>query len=396
MKRTLIVALMMLFIAGSLFAQGGKETAPAAAGSTVSAEEQWAIDNGLYEDESMEVLYEKAKAETGSMVVYTISSRTEKNAKAFMEKYPGTNVTVYEISSDELKEKFQREYEAGVDGADLIHSKEVLGDYIVDFFNEGILHNYTPDSIYGNVDAKYKEITPFIMEIEAWFYNTETGKPLTNWWELTTPEYTGRFVVQDAADNSAYLGVYTTLVQHADDMAAAYKDFFGTDIVLDKDEPNAGYAFIKRMLANKPIVADSSNEVVELTGTKGQANPPVGYGSSVKVRNSASKGWALSYNLDVKPSTGMYIMNFFGVVNNCKHPNTAKMFIKYLMGEEDGQGEGYKAYGTEGTWSIRPENPASPGNTTLENALKTVYVPDYDFIYNNHIDVRDYYISHLK
>lgn len=391
MKKTLAV-LMILIAMVSVFATGATETKT----EEISQSEQWAIDNGLYLDEGMDVLYEKAKAEEGSMIVYTISSRTEKVAKAFMEKYPGTNVTVYEISSDELKEKFQREYEAGLEGADLIHSKEVLGDYIADFFNEGILHSYMPKSIYGNIDEKYKVICPFIMEIQAWFYNTESGKPLTNWWELTTPEYTGKFVVQDAADNSAYLGVYTTLVQHADEMAAAYKDFFGKDIVLDKDEPNAGYAFIKRMLANKPIIADSSNEVVELTGTKGQAKPPVGYGSSVKVRNAGSKGWALSYNLDVKPSTGMYIMNFLGIVNNCKHPNTAKMFVIYLMGEADGKGPGYKSYGTEGTWSFRPENPPSEGNMPLSDALSHVFIPDFDFIYNNHIAVRDYYISHLQ
>lgn len=161
MNKRLLALTTLLALATGLFAGGAKEAAPAAAETgtdTVSAEEQWAIDNGLYEDETMDALYEKAKAETGSMVVYTISSRTEKAAKEFMSEYPGLDVTVYNISSDELKEKFQREYEAGIAGADLIHSKEVLGDYKVDFFDTGILHNYMPDSIYGNVNKRFKSI----------------------------------------------------------------------------------------------------------------------------------------------------------------------------------------------------------------------------------------------
>lgn len=370
--------------------------APKLVEKKVSVEEQWAIDNGLYLDESMDALYEKAKQESGEMVVYTISSRTEKVAKKFMETYPGLKVTVYNISSDELKEKFQREYEAGIDGADLIHSKEVLGDWMNDFFKPGILHNYMPDTIYKNVDKSFKAMTPFIMEALAWYYNTESGKPLSSWWEVTTPEYKGKFVMQDAADNTAYLAVYTLLTEHADEMAKAYKDYFGKDIVLDADEPNAGYAFIKRMLANSPINADRSDEVVELVGTKGQAAPPVGYASSVKVRNSESKGWALNYDLNVAPTTGMYVMNFFGIVNNCKHPNIAKMFIRYLMGGDDGKGPGYTSFGTTGTWSVRPENPPSPGNAPLEEAMSKFFTPDYAYIYEHHIEVRDYYIAHLK
>jgi len=396
MKKALGVLLVLCMVA-SLFAAGQKEAAAApVAEKKISAEEQWAIDNGLNLDESMNALYEKAKTESGECVVYTISTRTPNVAKLFMEQYPGLKVTVYTISSDELKEKFQREYNAGVAGADLIHSKEELGDWTVDFFDAGILHNYEPASIFANVDKQYMTITPFIMESLAWYYNTESGKPLNNWWELTTPEYQGHFVIQDASSNSAYLALYTMMVEHPEVMAGAYKELFGKDIVLDKDEPNAGYAFIKRMLANKPIVADRSDEVVELVGTKGQAQPPVGYASSVKVRNAASKGWALNYNLNVKPVSGMYVQNFLGIVNGCKHPNTAKMFIRFLLGGDDGKGPGYTPFGTTGTWSYRPENPESKGNGPLSEVLKSSFTPDYAYIYEHHIEVRDYYVAHLK
>ena len=91
-------------------------------------EDKWAEDNGLNLDESMDELYEKAKAE-GKVVIYTISSRTQKVANAFMEAYPGINVEVYDISSGTLKEKFLTEYESGIHTVDILHSKEQVGEY---------------------------------------------------------------------------------------------------------------------------------------------------------------------------------------------------------------------------------------------------------------------------
>lgn len=92
----------------------------------------------------------------------------------------------------------------------------------------------------------------------------------------------------------------------------------------------------------------------------------------------------------------MYVLNFFGIVNGCKHPNIAKMFIRYLMGGDDGKGKGYTRFGTTGTWSVRPECPPSKGNAPLDEALSKYYTPDYNYIYEHYIEVRDYYIAHLK
>ena len=80
------------------------------------------------------------------------------------------------------------------------------------------------------------------------------------------------------------------------------------------------------------------------------------------------------------------------IANECAHPNAAKLFIKYWLGGEDGLGDGYKPLVSLGSWSVRPENPSDEGNIPLEN------IPlgdlDFDFIYNNIEDVRDYWIAH--
>lgn len=382
MKRTLLL-LLALFMALSL-------ATTALAGDE---ETKWAQENGLLLDESMDELYEKAKAE-GKLVIYTISSRTQKVANSFMEMYPGIDVEVYDISSGVLKEKFVTEYESGIYTVDILHSKEQVGEYTFELFKEGWLHNYQPPSIFGNVPDAYKTLTPLMLELNLWFYNTEVydKSPITSWWDLTKEEWRGRVVFQDAASNDAYCAALTSMVQHAEQMEEDYEKVFGEPIKLDADEPNAGYAFIKRFLANNPIMAKGSDEVIELVGAKGQTNPPVGYSSSVKLRKK-DDGYVINYApKEMQVSNGIPALNFISIANNASHPNAAKMFIKFWMGGEDGKGPGYKPLVSLGSWSVRPENDSAEGNIPLDEI--PLWEIDFDYIYMNIETVRDYWITH--
>ncbi len=382
MKKILALILSLIMILGV--------SAAALAGEK---EDKWAEENGLNLDESMDELYEKAKAE-GKVVIYTISSRTQKVANAFMEAYPGIEVEVYDISSGTLKEKFLTEYDSGIHTVDILHSKEQVGEYTFEIFADGKLHNSQPASIFGSVPESYMTLTPLMLELNLWFYNTEVYDtcPITSWWDLTKEEWRGKVVYQDAQGNDAYCAPLTAMVQHADEMAADYEKVFGKPIELEADEPNAGYAFIKRFLANGPILAKGSDEVIELVGAAGQTNPPVGYSSSVKLRKAAD-GYAINYGPEtMTPANGIPALNFVSIANECAHPNAAKLFIKYWLGGEDGLGDGYKPLVSLGSWSVRPENPSDEGNIPLENI--PLWDIDFDFIYNNIEDVRDYWIAH--
>ena len=387
MKKIAVAVLLAAAMFSSAFSMGQTET------KSNSQEAKWAKDNGLDKDESVDELYQKAKAE-GSLVIYTISSRTQKVANAFKEAYPGINVEVYDISSGTLKEKFATEYKSGIRTVDILHSKEQVGEYTYEMFSEGMLHNYQPASIFKNVPASYMTLTPLMLELNLWFYNTEVYKtcPITSWWDFTKPEWKGRVVFQDAASNDAYCAPLTAMVQHADEMAADYEKVFGKKIQLAKDEPNAGYAFIKRFLANSPIIAKGSDEVIELVGAKGQKNPPVGYASSVKLRKQRD-GYAINYGpKTMHVSNGIPALNFIAIANECKHPNAAKLFIKFWMGGEDGKGKGYEPLVSLGSWSVRPENPTAKGNIPLADI--PLWDIDFDYIYNNIETVRDYWIAH--
>ncbi len=379
--RVLALVLTLALLAAPVALAGEKETA-------------WATENGLYLDESMEALYEKAKAE-GSLVIYTISSRTAKVANSFKQAYPGIEVEVKDISASTLKEQYVTEYEANIRNVDILHSKEVTGDYIKEIFPEGWLHSYRPASIFGNVDASYSAYAPLLIELNIWFYNTEVYDtcPFTSWWDLTTEKWAGRVVFQDPVSNVAYSALLTAMVQHADQMAADYEKVFGTPIVLAADEPTAAHAWIKRFLANKPIIAKGSDEVIELVGAAGQTNPPVGYASSVKLRKAQESGYKVGGTpTTLSVSNGIPALNFIAIANECPHPNAAKLFIKYWMGGEDGKGVGYSPLVSAGSWSVRPENPVYEGNDNLADV--PLWAADFDFIYDNILDVEDYWTVH--
>jgi iron(III) transport system substrate-binding protein len=383
MKKLLVLLAMALILAGC--GSGGTEQP--------SGTDDWATANGLYEDESMDDLYAKAKEE-GALTIYTISSRTQTIAEYFMEDYPGITVDVKDISASDLKQQYVTEYEAGVRNVDILHSKEVTGDYIMELFKDGSLHTYRPASIFGNVQG-YEDYAPLMLELNVWFYNTEvySEAPFTSLWALTTEEWRGRCVFQDPVENVAYSAFLTAMCEHPDEMAADYKAYFGEDIVLAEDEPDASHAWIKRFIANDPILADGSDEVIDLVSASGQTNPPVGYASSVKLRGAIKDNLPIAMNADViTPATGIPVVNFLAIADECPHPNAAKLFIKYWMGGEDGQGRGYEPLATAGSYSVRPENPSYEGNVPLSDI--NLWEPDFNYIYANVNDVVDYWTIH--
>lgn len=371
-------------------------TASAAESQQITAEEQWAIDAGLYEDEPLEELYKKAlEEEEGRVVIYSISSRMAKVKTSFEEDYPGMTLEVYDISANDMSTKLSTEYNSGIRTADLIHSKEQTGDYKINFFNKGILHNYQPESIFGNVDKKYKEnYTPLYFETDWWFYNTGvySETPITNWWDLTKPEWKGNFILQNPLGTVSYMALFTMMVEHADEMAEAYKDAYGEDIQLADDEPTAAHAWVKRILANDPVIFDSNNEVISAVG-EGTTSKLIGYTPSSKYRERTDKGWNIESDpFQMSPVSGMAFMNFVAVVNQAPHPNGAKLFVKYLLGGEDGNGNGIQPFNTIGGWPVRPETTLAEGNMPFDEMK--LWELDAEFVYNNMQDTQDYWYQH--
>lgn len=342
-----------------------------------------------------EELYELAKQE-GSVTLYSISSRCGKVADAFNAKYPGVECTAFDISGSELMEKVSREYEAGQYVADVVHYKDQDGSVFAEYVTPGIFYNYRPDDILAHIHEDYKQTsTPLYIEMTQLFYNGEAypdAPPVTNIWEITQPEWKGRVMMQNILNDLAWAS-WATGFCVGDTPAmleASYKDLTGEDLVLSEGCENAGYEFLKRLYDNKPIFTSSSDEVVEGVGTRGQSTPPIGFASSTKLRKNAENDWCL-VPVNLEPTVGIPQINSLYVVNNCKHPNAAKLLIRFMMGGIDGDTSGNDPFNTLGGWPVRDDIEPAPGSVPL-NEWNLIHVDADDLYYNiNH--VRDFWTT---
>ena len=386
MKKEIIAAMLIVVSVLGCISCSKK---PAAQNAQTS---EWAKKVELYKDETPEELYEKAKKE-GNVVVYSISARMKKVKESFEKQYPGVTLEVYNLPTNEVLEKISREYDSGIRAADVIHIKDQDGSLYLDYVQKGKFHNYKPADIIKHIDPKYCErAMPFYMELNEWFYNDEAypdGPPITSWWDLTRPEWKGRVLVTNPLDNHSHMCIYVGLVLDADALADDYKRVFGEEITLHGTE-NAGYEFLKRFMENDPVFISSSSEMVEAVGTRGQERPPLAYASSSKMRERKEKGYALQVVSQIKPHTGLSGLNTLYVVNEAPHPAGAKLLIRWLMGEADGKGEGFKPFNTVGGWPLRDDvkavDPIPLSDINIQDIDKTE-------IYYKLRDVSDFWLS---
>ena len=105
-------------------------------------------------------------------------------------------------------------------------------------------------------------------------YNSELNDtcPITNLWELTNPEWKGKFFIEDPMNDASTLSKLITIAQHADEMKAAYVALYGSEPVLDADTPDAGWLWLKRFAQNGPIPEPGGDEVDSAFATPGMTD----------------------------------------------------------------------------------------------------------------------------
>ena len=328
------------------------------------------------------------------MTLYSISSRCGKVAEAFMAKYPELKCESFDISTNELLEKVTREHDAGQYVADVVHIKDQDGSLYNEYVKNKVFYLYQPADIFSHIDSQYTDTaTPLYIELTQLFYNAETypeGSPITNIWQLTDPEWQGKIMMQNPLDNLSW-GSWITgfcVGDVPDQLAAAYKELYGEDLVLSEGCANAGYEFLKRLHDNKPTYTSSSDEIAESVGTPGQSDPPVGFCASSKLRKNEDNGWVLA-PVNLYPTTGIPAINTLYVVEGCEHPAAAKLLIRFMMGGIDGDTSGYEPFNTLGGWPVRDD--IEPAEGSVPYAEMNVSPFDPDEIYVNYNTVRDFW-----
>ena len=342
-----------------------------------------------------QALYAAAKKE-GEVNIYSYSSRVFKFGKTFEKEYPGIKVNGFDMDSPEIVTKILAEQQAKNYVADVIFLKDPA-TVIQELYNRKLVHNYVPPDLKQLIPERFQK--PLLVHhgsVDALIYNNDkmSSSPIDSLWDLTTEKWRGRFIFPDPQKLSEFVEVLATITAHSKEMEQEYNRVFGKPIKLSSGVENAGFEWILRILNNDVVILGSTNSVGKAVGLSDQAEPPVGWTAFSRLRDK-EKDPNLKFDViyDVKPAMGVSTDVVVAIANNCKHPNAAKLLIRWMMGDQNG-GQGYAPYYVLGNFPIRKDVPPPKGSRSLSEL--NLWAADPDYVWANGQKILDFWVSHLK
>jgi iron(III) transport system substrate-binding protein len=239
--------------------------------------------------------------------------------------------------------------------------------------------------------------------VDVWGYNQEIhpeGCPVNNWWQLVDPSLKGKIFLENPLSDPSTNAKFTLIVEHADDMAAAYKEQFGKEWTTDPDAApdafgvapeNAGYLFLRKLARNQPVLEPGGDEVDAAYATLGmdkKAEPGYGLTGWDSYQTTLDGELAMAPCLTMKPVIGIFKSNYLAIANKAPHPNAAKLFINYVLTQE-----GFKPWNNIGTYP-GPEGLAAWDGAPALKDIK-VWASDDAFAWANNSKVRDFIATEL-
>lgn len=318
---------------------------------------------------SPEELLPLAQAE-GTVTVYSFTSRIARVEAAFEAAYPGIDMVGYDISSTEQITRIKAEATAGIANVDVVYISDapvVFGELLA----PGLVQAYVPPRVVPLLEDNEKfPLLAQRLSTKVLMYNEEAypeGSPVSNLWQLTTADWTGKVLMVDPLQRGDYLDLMTEFVLRSDEMAKAYEAQFGAPIVLDDGVASAGEQFIIDLFENDLILVSSTDDVNSAVGTLGQEAPPVGFTSYSDRRDNEDEGWALQVANAVEPSNGIVFPAVVAVATNAPHPAAARLAIDFLMGDDsDTGGAGFAPFYVAGDYATRSDIVSHPDAVPLD------------------------------
>lgn len=323
----------------------------------------------IVDDRTPEELYELALKED-TLVVYTVSTRVVETKEAFEKAYPGLLVEVRDLRSPNLIDEVEKGQSNGIPVCDVVLCNDNSGEFKSRLVDTGIVVPFLPKDIGSHMkeDNPYGMVS-FLNEAELLFYSTKRYDecPINNIWELTDAKYKGRIYMPNPLRSFSTYAFCAASLDEDQEFEKAYEEYY-KEKMDSEDSENAAEVFWNRMSENI-IFTNSSDEVIEALNDD---KADFGWCVSSKMR-LAGVGYALAPVYKLNPFCGCRTSYAVMITAGCQNENAAKLFIRFLLGESDGQGEGYKPFSTVGTWSVRDDVP--DGNEVPMDEIDLI-IPD--------------------
>ena len=357
-----------------------------------------------WSDKTDEELFEEALKEDTTINVYATSSKMMKVEEGFEAAYPGLDLVVSDLKTDEVLSKAKIEHDTGNITADVLQTKDVNGNVFHEWYNQDILEPYYPKDICSHIDEGYlKYGYPLYASQSMWYYNTKAfpdGQPIHSWWEIIEKNEDGtqkyRLFTKEIGQESAYLSLFASFINNADEMAQSYKDTYGKDLEYTYDassfdfevpENNAGVEYLWRFSQAKMTFISDGDELVLAVQNSTAEDPALCLASAGKIGNRDESGYDIAWCLNLEPYTALLNLECLFIAKGTNSPAGARLFIRYVTGGADGKSEGMKPFKKEGNWPVRDdvEDKKNPAQLTELGARAN----DLSAIYDIYLDVQE-------
>ena len=364
-----------------------------------------------WSDKTDEELFEEALKEDTTINVYATSSKMMKVEEGFEAAYPGLDLVVSDLKTDEVLSKAKIEHDTGNITADVLQTKDVNGNVFHEWYNQDILEPYYPKDICSHIDEGYlKYGYPLYASQSMWYYNTKAfpdGQPIHSWWEIIEKNEDGtqkyRLFTKEIGQESAYLSLFASFINNADEMAQSYKDTYGKDLEYTYDassfdfevpENNAGVEYLWRFSQAKMTFISDGDELVLAVHNSTAEDPALCLASAGKIGNRDESGYDIAWCLNLEPYTALLNLECLFIAKGTNSPAGARLFIRYVTGGADGKSEGMKPFKKEGNWPIRDdvEDKKNPAELTELGARAN----DLSAIYDIYLDVQEMWTHWLS
>ena len=400
MKKKLFALLMALVMVLSLAAcggdKGGDTQAPADSGTSTGTEQPsdggdaapttdlklgYDMDTGEnvygpyydeWSDMTDEELYELALKEDTTINVYATSSKMLKEEEPFEEAFPGLDLVVSDLDSDEVLSKARMENETGNITADVLQTKDVNGEVFHEYYDKGVIEPFYPRDICAHIpEENLKYSYPLYSSQAFWYYNTEAfpdGQPINSWWEIIEKDDAGNqkfaLYTKEIGQETAYLSLFASFIINAEEMAQSYKDIYGKDLEYTYDassfafevpENNAGVEYLWRFTQAKMTFIGDGDELVLAVHNSTKDQPALALASAGKIENREESGYNIDWCINLSPYTALLNTEAMMVVQGCNSPAGARLFIRFVTGGADCQSGGLKPFTKVGNWPLRDD-----------------------------------------
>ena len=370
-------------------------TAVPATVAPLSPQEEWLKANqlGSYDTGKQDwAAIEAAAIAEGEVLVYANTSKVEKAAEAFMEKYPGIKVQAFDLGGDDVLLKTVEEQKAEAYTGDVWFSSggaELIGTVLP----KNYVWRFIPESTAAYTPEVYTE--PLLMSrfgTSVFAYNSELEDtcPITNLWELTNPEWKDRFFIEDPLNDASTLSKLITIASKAEEMKAAYIELYGSEPVLDDDTPDAGWLWLKRFAQNGPTPEPGGDDVDAAFATPGMTDSYMAFTSYSNMSDVVDGLLAFEPCWGLTPTVGVQSQSYVGIINQAPHPNAAKLWVQYITSPE-----GRKPWAKFGTFFPDSTYEVPEGMKTLDEIFSMTWFIAEQYAYDHMIEARDFYLLNL-